>query len=164
MNSSTGPQRREPPPDPAALYLDYGPGLPDRHGRPVLGALVVGPRRIFTYWESPGPIPGRRHGLRLRGGGEQFFDVADAEAGTWYFGAEPDTPYEVDFGWMEGGEFRPLLETRRVRTPRETPATAVDPEWAPTEGEREVWQRLSGTAAPRDLFRPGYGGGGASHA
>ena len=157
MSSSS---RMENPPTPPAAgtqpYLDFGPPLPDRHGVPVLCALVRDPRKIFAYWELPGAAS-TDHVIELRNvaTGETATTVVDAAVaslGSRYLEARPDTEYELVLGRRDGATFQPLLTSRRVRTPRDVPAGSSDESLTP--GEQELWRTLGG--APETGGRFGY--------
>ncbi len=145
-------------------YLDYGPPLPERYGILTIRALVRDPRSVYVYWEWHGREEGHAWAVRLRDVASRAakiatLDRAAADAGSFYFEAEPDREYEADLGWTEGNSFHVVRSSNRVRTPRDGPATDVDPEWIPEPGDREILGHLAAHPPAR-----GYGRPGASHA
>jgi hypothetical protein len=143
MNSG----ERNRPPDrpliPGEAYIDYGPELPGGYGILTIHALVRDPRSVFVYWEWPSPERGRAWAVRLRDAESgavtvNRLDEGSARLGTWHFEASPDRPYVAELGWMDGDRFNVARGSNSVRTPRDRPSNAVDPEWAPGPGEAEV--------------------------
>jgi hypothetical protein len=50
----------------------------------------------------------------------------------------PEHDYEVEL--LAGGKV--IARSARIRLPRFDPATAVDPDWTPTEGQEEILRSL----------------------
>jgi hypothetical protein len=128
----------EPAPGKPAAFIDWGPTLPDAYGRPRIVALVRDPRFFFACWEEGDQIRARdlsddtveEHGV--------------GRAGSWYFQGIPEHEYEVEL--LSGG--RTVAVSSRIRLPRLVPATEVDPEWTPTEGQAEILKQFLGTLEP----------------
>jgi hypothetical protein len=149
-------------------YLDYGPPLPERYGILTLRALVRDPRSVFAFWEWPEAEKKAAWAVRLRDVATSaatiaMLDRAAAACGSFYFEAAPERDYEVDLGWTSGEVFVVVRTSNRIRTPREGPATEIDPDWAPAEGEADVWRSLSGPKARAWTRGGAYGRGGPSH-
>jgi len=149
-------------------YLDYGPALPERYGILTVRALVRDPRSVFAYWEWPDSEKTSNWAARLRDVATGVamiatLDRAAAASGAFYFVAAPERDYEVDLGWTSGEVFVVVRTSNRVRTPREGPATEVDPDWAPGEGEADVWGTLSGPKARAWIRGGAYRRAGPSH-
>jgi hypothetical protein len=119
---------------PPSTYIDWGPPLPEEYGVPRVLALARDPETLFATWEG-GDL------LRVR-------DLTDGSSreqavyryGGWYFGAIPEHEYEVDL--LRAGEV--VAVSARIRAPRRSPATLVDEQWIPTEGQEEVLRALAG--------------------
>lgn len=132
--------KRPPPPVAAAApapgtFIDWGPALPESCGLTRITALVRDPEHFFAFWEGGDAIRAR--------------DLVDGSVseqrvgriGSWYFEGRPEHEYEVDL-LLEG---RVVAVSARLRLPRRDAATAVDPEWVPTEEQRELLRQLAGT-------------------
>jgi hypothetical protein len=148
-------------------YLDYGPPLPERYGLLDLRALVRDPRMVFAYWEWPSP-PAETWAIRARDVATSVatiatLDRAGAEFGSRYFDVMPERTYEIDLGWIGPDGFVAVRTSNRVTTPREVPATEIDPEWAPEGGEGEVWRSVAGAPGRPTVRQVGYGKAGPSH-
>jgi len=129
---STGPQA------PSPLFIDWGPALPESYGRPRILALVRDPRCYYATWEEGDAIRTRD----LTSGATEEHPVNRVGGRT--FEGLPEHEYEVDL--LSGG--RVVAVSPRIRLPRLDPATAVDPEWTPTEGQEEVLRALRGALEP----------------
>ena len=144
MESSSS-NRPTPPSGPAVpapgkpgVFIDWGPTLPEGYGRPRILALARDPRFFFASWEEGDQIRARdlTEGI--------VEDHAVARIGSWYFKGIPEHEYEVDL--LSGG--RVVATSGRILLPRLNPATEVDPEWTPTEGQRELLKQFLGTLDP----------------
>ena len=149
MNSGERMRPKDRPAPPTETYIDYGPNLPNGYGVMTLHALVRDPRCVFAYWEWPMPTTGRAWAVRLkdvetRQGPVHKLDHDGAKLGSFHFDAEPDRPYEVELGWVEGNAFSAVQTSNAVRTPRDRPSTVVDPEFAPGPGESEMLGGFAG--------------------
>ena len=121
-----------------ALFIDWGPALPESYGRPRIVALVRDPRFFFACWEEGDQIRARdltddtveEHGV--------------GRVGTWYFQGIPEHEYEVEL--LSGG--RHVAVSARLRLPRLTPATELDPGWTPTPEQAELLRKFLGTLEP----------------
>jgi len=120
------------------VFIDWGPSLPEAYGRPRILALVRDPRAYFVCWEGGETIRSRD----LTAGTVQ--EHAVDRIGTWYFEGVPE--HEVEVELLSGG--RTVAVSGRLRLPRLDPATAVDPEWAPTPEQEEVLRTFLGTLEP----------------
>ena len=125
----TPPQGTKP-----AEFIDWGPALPDSYGRPRVLALVRDPRCYFATWEEGETIRARD----LGSGASEEHGVA--RCGVWYFEGVPGHEYEVEL--LVGGQV--VARSGRIRLPRHEPATAVDPDWTPTQGQEEILRSLRG--------------------
>ena len=120
------------------VFIDWGPSLPEAHGRPRILALVRDPRAFFTSWEGGDTLRARD----LSDGSIQEHGVG--RIGSWYFEGASEHEYEVEL--VSSG--RTVAVSNRIRLPRLDPATAVDPEWTPTPGQEELLQKVLGTLEP----------------
>jgi hypothetical protein len=143
--ASSSSNRPPPPEGPATpspgkpeVFIDWGPALPETYGRPSILALVRDPRYFFASWEEGDHIRARdlTEGL--------VEDHAVGRRGTWYFKGIPEHEYEVEL--LAGG--RTVATSGRIRLPRLQPATEVDPEWSPSEEQRELLKEFLGTLEP----------------
>jgi hypothetical protein len=138
-SSSNRPARPAAAPQaPSPLFIDWGPALPDSYGRPRILALVRDPRCYFVTWEEGDAVRARD----LTSGATE--EHAVGRVGGRAFEGLPEHDYEVDL--LSGG--RVVAVSNRIRLPRLDPATAVDPAWAPTEGQEEVLRALRGALEP----------------
>lgn len=143
-SSSDRPAAPSPPPAPGAApgaFIDWGPELPETYGRSRIHALVRDPQAFFACWEEGDAIRARD----LTAGSVE--EHAVGRIGSWYFQGIPEHEYEVEL--LSGG--RTVAVSGRLRLPRLTPATGVDPEWTPTEGQAEL---LRQTIASMELRVP----------
>lgn len=141
MGSSSSNRPSGPPATPEAksnLFIDWGPALPESYGRPRIVALVRDPRFYFATWEEGDAIRARDV---TTGATEQH---AVGRVGGWYFEGIPEHEYEVEL--LSGG--RVIATSGRIKLPRFAPATTVDPDWEPTEGQEEVLRALRGALEP----------------
>jgi hypothetical protein len=139
--ASSSSNRPVPPPAPQAnpqLFIDWGPALPETYGRPRILALVRDPRVYFATWEEGDRICARD----LTTGAMEEQGVP--RVGGRYFEGIPEHEYEIEL--LSGG--RRVAVSNRIRLPRFDPATAVDPEWVPTEGQEEILRALRGALEP----------------
>ena len=119
-------------------YIDWGPALPDSSGKPRILALVRDPRCYFAGWEE---------GERIRARDLTSGDLEEhgvAWTGVRYFEGLPEHEYEVEL--LAGGKV--VARSARIRLPRFDPATAVDSDWTPTEGQEEILRSLRGARDP----------------
>ena len=112
--------------------------LPESYGRPRILALVRDPRFFFACWEEGDEIRARN----LTNGSVSEQKVG--RIGAWYFEGIPEHEYEVEL--ISGG--RTVAVSNRIRLPRLDPATAVDPDWAPTPEQEEALRTFLGTLEP----------------
>lgn len=127
------------------VFIDWGPSLPEAHGRPRILALVRDPKVFFATWEG-GDL------LRVRDLTDgSFREQSVGRIGTWYFEGIPEHEYEIEL--VAGG--RTASVSGRLRLPRLDPAVEVDPAWTPTPGQEEVLRRLAGSreGAAREVER-----------
>lgn len=142
-NVGSSPRSRREIPQPAGIYLDYGPELPDRYGRAAMRLMWQSPRRVFAQWEWPEP-PLEPPILVLRdltGAKAELFHVASDVAEYW-FEAQPDRRYQVE---LQIGE-RVVMTSNAVLTPREGPSAVIDPEWPVDEATMQAIFKASGAA------------------
>jgi hypothetical protein len=122
----------------SALFIDWGPALPESYGRPRILALVRDPLFFFASWEDGDMIRARdltedtveEHGV--------------SRIGSWYFQGVPEHEYEVEL--ISSG--RTVAVSNRIRLPRLHPATEVDPEWVPTPEQEELLKKFLGSLEP----------------
>jgi hypothetical protein len=143
MASSSSNRPAAPSPPPAtgktALYIDWGPAVPESYGRPRILALVRDPLFFLACWEEGDMIRARdltEDAVEERGVGRN---------GLVYFQGLPEHEYEVEL--LSGG--KTVAVSSRIRLPRLLPADAVDPEWAPTPDQVELLKKFLGTLEPR---------------
>jgi hypothetical protein len=141
MASSSSNRPSGPPPAAQAnpqLFIDWGPALPESYGRSRILALVRDPRVYFATWEEGDRIRARD----LTTGVTEEHGVS--RVGVRYFEGIPEHEYEIEL--LSGGQR--VAVSNRIRLPRFDPATAVDPEWVPTEGQEEILRALRGALEP----------------
>jgi hypothetical protein len=106
----------------SAPYIDWGPAPPERYGEDALELLVQSPRRLFGYWEL---APETWRGAQAAGGPslvlhvdreERVLSARVGDLGEWWLDGEPGHAYRLELRAPDG---RALLESARVRTPRE---------------------------------------------
>ncbi len=127
--AETARQNTAPPIAPSAAvepagepYIDWGPAPPDRYGEDALELLVQSPRRLYGYWElAPERLAkAGEAGVRLVlhvDQGERVLSDGVGDLGEWWVDAEPGHRYRMELRAADG---RMLLESARVRTPRES--------------------------------------------
>jgi hypothetical protein len=144
MGSSSSGNRPAAPATPAdagakgALFIDWGPALPESYGVPRIVALVRDPRVFFATWEEGDRI--RARDLTAKTSEEH----AVARIGSWYFEGTPEHDYEIDL--LSNGKV--VAVSGRLHLPRLDPAAGVDPEWVPTEGQEELLRAFLLTMEP----------------
>jgi hypothetical protein len=141
-SSSNRPTPPEKPATPAPgkpeVFIDWGPALPESYGGSRILALVRDPRYFFACWEEGDQIRARD----LTDGAVEEHPVG--RIGSWYFQGIPEHEYEVEL--LSGG--RVVATSARIRLPRLNPATEIDPEWTPTEEQRELLKQFLGNLEP----------------
>ena len=141
-SSSNRPTPPEKPATPAPgkpeVFIDWGPKLPESYGGSRILALVRDPRYFFATWEEGDQLRARD----LTDGAVEEHPVS--RIGSWYFQGIPEHEYEVEL--LSGG--RVVATSARIRLPRLNPATEVDPEWTPTEEQRELLKQFLGNLEP----------------
>ncbi|MCL6560566.1 MAG: DUF4912 domain-containing protein [Firmicutes bacterium] len=102
-------------------------GIPQGYGENILVLLVQNLTVLFAYWEVSKAcqefLKGKEMALRL-------YSVVDSGClpwttvlpsffiGSWYFrGVTPGQRYRCELGWLENGEFYPLLCSETVDVP-----------------------------------------------
>lgn len=125
------------------------------------------PYCIFAYWElslptrqalerevGPEQWPGLSFALRVcryawndRGTVENHFDLAiGPEDDNWYLAVpEADRFYHVELGWrLPRGDFRTLLRSNSIRTPRGSISDLIDEDWQlPDWKAQKLYRRIS---------------------
>lgn len=148
-------------------YLNRGEALPRYYGEDRLVILARDPYSIFAYWEISAPTRERlkqewgeerwekaapqmrihKHERRREGSVESFYDIAlREEADNWYIPVlEADRAYHAELGWrFPEGEFKPLLRSNTVHTPRDGLSDVIDEEWRlPDWKARKLYRRIS---------------------
>jgi hypothetical protein len=122
----------------SAVFIDWGPALPDSYGRPRILALVRDPRVFFATWEDGDLLRARD----LTDGSVVEHPVG--RTGSWYFPGIPEHESEVEL--VSAG--RTVATSQRIRLPRLHPAAEADPEWMPSEEQAELLQQFLGTLGP----------------
>ncbi len=154
---SSSSHRPSPPPAASAagsspgIFIDWGPALPESHGRPRILALVRDPSCFFACWEEGDAILARD----LTDGTVR--EQAVGRTGSWYFEGTPEHEYEVEL--LAGGARVALSD--RIRLPRLAPAVEVDPGWTPTPEQLEVLRSLqrAGPGVIQEAEEQGASGG-----
>jgi hypothetical protein len=123
-----------PPGTKSPEFIDWGPALPDSYGQPRILALVRDPRCYVATWEEGELVRSRD----LSSGVTEEHGVG--RCGVWYFEGVPEHEYEVEL--LLAGKV--VARSGRIRLPRFDPATAMDPDWIPTQGQEELLRSLRG--------------------
>ena len=123
-------------PDPADIYFDYGPPLPEKYNQDTIFLLIHDPECIFAYWEVSGQITLdiasetalhtwkwaiRVYNLSVK----SFNDIAlpvpqdySNIQGSCYIPVLSDNQYQVELGAFKANVFMPLVKSNIVWTPR----------------------------------------------
>jgi hypothetical protein len=113
-----------------------GNELPESYGEWRVTLLAVNSYLVYVYWDFqaaalPDPVPPatlRFHDVTDGSVGDCFEVPVDLAARNWYVPLwSPARSYYVELGWNDEGEFRPLVKSNTVETPRAWPVTAVEP-------------------------------------
>ncbi|MEW5785259.1 MAG: DUF4912 domain-containing protein [Bacillota bacterium] len=147
--------------------LNRGESLPHYYGVDRLVVLPRDPYCLYTYWEVSLPTreslknewgeaawQGARLQLRVHKHDwnreeivESFFDVTlETETDNWYLPAlDSDRVYHTELGWrLPDGDFKPVLRSNAVRTPRDGLSDIIDEEWQlPDWKARRLFRRIS---------------------
>lgn len=142
--------------------------LPFSYNETRLTLLVRDPYWIYSYWDFSAETwrwiealraehPNARPILRVHNvdQGHSFDLEIDLQAKNWYVHVgEPNTTFEMELGLLDPyGKFHRIARSGRVRTPRDSPSTVIDPEWDASNFD-EIY-RLSGggqTGRGSELF------------
>lgn len=158
---------------PQEVFIDWGPGLPERYQEDAIALLVQSPRSLYAYWDVGAESRARAGGYRLRlseanamaaSGEDGVRSEKGVEVGEWgdfWIVAEPDRRYAVELTTATG---EVLLRSAEARTPPEdrSPHARVswwDPSAPVAEGSsapaavgapaREAGPLETGRSAPR---------------
>ncbi|MFH0888468.1 MAG: DUF4912 domain-containing protein [Planctomycetota bacterium] len=132
-------------PDRDAIYLDYGPLLPDSYNQNIIVLLIRDPECVFCYWELSGTAvtaalgnkrePNLKWILRVQNISQKSFnDIAiptpqnySGIQGNYYLTVLPDTKYQSEFGVRTAdNRFISLVKSNIITTPRRNKAPITD--------------------------------------
>ena len=141
-------------PDRDAIYLDYGPPLPDSYHQDIIVALIRDPECIFCYWELSGEVARKVAAdfnlrnpalagwiLRVHNISQKTFNDITLSIpqnysnpssragiqGNYYLTVLPDTKYQLEFGVLTvDNRFVSLVKSNIVTTPRRNKAPMTD--------------------------------------
>jgi hypothetical protein len=115
------------------VYIDWGPGLPERYQEDTLVLLVQSPRSLYAYWDRAPTSPrAGTPGHRLRyfsDANEAFLDVA--EWGESWLTVEPGRTYGAELLAADG---EVLLRAAPVTTPPEERSAQAQVRWSDRMG------------------------------
>ena len=136
--------------------LNAGETLPSFYGRDSMVLMARDPYWLFAYWELTWEtINGHKAaGVHLDQGKKALrvikydhqgsfmssFDIfLEPESSSWYiYAGEPDRTYQAQLGFQfPDGNFKALLISNRIHTPRDGVSSVIDPLW----GYLNFWQR-----------------------
>ncbi len=141
--------------------------IPRYYGEDQLVLLPRDPHWLFAYWEIS--LPTRqgvfrewdettrvealphlrvfRHRWQKMWDIESYYDISlNEDTDDWYIQvSNADNFYHVELGWiLPGGNFFSLLQSRPVRTPRDTISDIIDENWRlPDWKSRRLYRRIS---------------------
>jgi len=144
MGKNLLPDKYSPEPDRVAVYLDYGPMLPDSYHQDIIVALIRDPKCIFAYWELSDTAVKtalrniidlklkwvlRTHNLDQQTSSDVFLATPpnyDNINGNYYLFVLSDTRYQLEIGIMtERNGFVSLLKSNIVTTPKKDKGLAT---------------------------------------
>lgn len=144
--------------------------LPYSYNETKLVLLVRDPFWAFAYWDFSQNAwdwiqqlfrkdPGAKAKLRVHNlDMNQHYDLeVRFESHKWYLDlGNPDQSFEAELGVLDSqGKFHSIVRSNRIRTPRNSPSSVIDPEWALSEQDFERLYKLSGggqTGRGSELF------------
>jgi len=110
--------------------------FPDFYYKDRLVLMVKNPFTLHAYWEitthlrnmNPGQLILRTYGFTPE---IYFFDnKIEQEKENYYIDVNrPDTEFYAQIGIYSNNRFKPILESNRVRTPRNTVSDVIDQNW-----------------------------------
>ena len=122
--------------------------LPFSYNQTRLEILVRDPEWAYAYWDFSAQTwnwvaeifrrdSGARPKLRVHNLSQRTsYDLdVNLEAKNWYLNlGQPDTEFEAELGILDSqGRFHLIARSNRIRTPRNSPSTVIDPKWDPSE-------------------------------
>jgi hypothetical protein len=139
---------------PQEVFIDWGPGLPERYQEDAIALLVQSPRSLYAYWDVCAESRARAGGYRLRlseanamaaSGEDGVRSEQGVEVGEWgdfWIVVEPDRRYAVELTTATG---EVLLRSAEARTPPEDRSPHARVSWWDPSGP--IAEASRGTAA-----------------
>ncbi len=152
----------------AVTSPEFWTDLPFSYNETKLVLLVRDPEWAYSYWDFSIDTwrwierffqsdPKSRAILRIHNLDQNSFQDLDIDliSKNWYIRlGVPDTSFEVELGLIDSkGKFHLIAKSNRIRTPRNSPSSKIDPHWDARDFD-EIYQLSGGgkTGHGSELF------------